>query len=35
MLNFYVNHAGKNLSGEQKQILEQSKKETRKLFGRE
>src|ERR1700756_5428709 len=31
MLNYYMNRAGKNLSGEQKQILEQSKKETRKL----
>ncbi len=34
MLNFYINRAGKNLSGAQRQILEQSKQETRKLFGR-
>jgi len=35
MLNFYINRAGKNLSRAQKQILEQSKTETRKLFGHE
>jgi Protein of unknown function (DUF3175) len=35
MLNFYINRAGKNLSDAQRQILEQSKQETRKLFGRE
>ena len=35
MLNFYINRAGKNLSDAQKQILERSKKETRKIFGRE
>jgi hypothetical protein len=34
MLNFYINRAGKNLSSGQRQILVQSKKETRKLFGR-
>ena len=34
MLNFYINRAGKNLSREQKEILEQAKIELRKLFGR-
>jgi len=32
MLNFYINRAGKNLAPERKQILEQAKKELRKLF---
>ena len=32
MLNFYINRAGKNLSHEQKKILEQSKLELKKLF---
>jgi hypothetical protein len=32
MLNFYINRAGKNLSLSQKKILEQAKKELRKLF---
>jgi antirestriction protein ArdC len=32
MLNFYINRAGKNLSQEQKEILEQAKKELKKLF---
>jgi hypothetical protein len=31
MLSFYVNRAGKNLSGAQKKKLEQAKKELRKL----
>lgn len=34
MLNFYINRAGKNLSGEQKKILEKAKEELRKLFNR-
>jgi len=32
MLNFYINRAGKNLSAQQKKILEQAKVELRKLF---
>ncbi len=32
MLVFYINRAGKNLSIEQKQILEQAKNELRKLY---
>jgi len=35
MLNFYMNRAGKNLSNQQKTILNQAKSELRKLFGRE
>jgi hypothetical protein len=35
MLNFYINRAGKNLSGSRKQILERAKRQLRKLFGRE
>lgn len=34
MLNFYINRAGKNLPDEQKQILQQAKKELRKAFRR-
>jgi hypothetical protein len=34
MLSFYINRAGKHLSGEQKRVLEDSKVELRKLFGR-
>jgi hypothetical protein len=34
MLNFYINRGGKNLSGRQKKILEQSKDELRKVFKR-
>ncbi len=34
MLNFYINRAGKNLGKEQKKILEEAKKELRKLFKR-
>jgi hypothetical protein len=34
MLNFYINRAGKNLSKNQKKILEQAKVELRKLFSR-
>ncbi len=32
MLNFYMNRAGKNLSSQQKEILEQAKDELRRLF---
>lgn len=32
MLVFYINRAGKNLDGKQKQILEQAKDELRKLY---
>jgi len=32
MLNFYINRAGKNLSAEQREILEQAKIELKKLF---
>lgn len=32
MLNFYINRAGKDLDEEQRGILENSKKELRKLF---
>ncbi len=32
MLNFYINRAGKNLPHERKMILEEAKKELRKLF---
>jgi len=32
MLNFYINRAGRNLDKKQKIILEQAKKELRKLF---
>ena len=34
MLVFYINRAGKNLEPKQKQILEQTKNELRKLYGR-
>lgn len=34
MLNFYINRAGKNLPPERKKILEEAKRELRKLFGR-
>ncbi|MDD5144994.1 MAG: DUF3175 domain-containing protein [Candidatus Pacebacteria bacterium] len=34
MLNFYINRAGKNLDPGQKKILEEAKKELRKLFSR-
>jgi Protein of unknown function (DUF3175) len=34
MINFYENRAGKNLSASQKKILDKSKDELRKLFGR-
>jgi len=35
MLNFYINRAGKNLPEKQKEVLEKSKDELRKIFGRE
>jgi hypothetical protein len=35
MLNFYINRGGKNLSASRKKVLEQSKDELRKLFGKE
>lgn len=35
MINFYENRGGKNISVAQKKILDQSKNELRKLFGRE
>ena len=34
MLNFYINRAGRNLSGKQKGILTRAKTELRRLFGR-
>ncbi len=34
MLVFYINRAGKNLSSEQKLVLEQAKEELRKLYGK-
>ena len=35
MLNFYINRAGKNLPARRKRVLEKSKDELRKAFGRE
>lgn len=32
MLNFYINRAGKSLDKEQREILERSKQELRKVF---
>lgn len=32
MLNFYINRAGKNLSSERKKVLNQAKKELRKIY---
>jgi Protein of unknown function (DUF3175) len=34
MLNFYINRAGKSLSRDRKQVLDQAKVELRRLFGR-
>ncbi|MBL0888678.1 DUF3175 domain-containing protein [Myceligenerans indicum] len=34
MLTFYVNRAGKELSADQKQVLERAKDELRRQFGR-
>jgi len=35
MLTFYINRAGKNLDNVQKEVLENTKNELRKLFGKE
>ena len=35
MLNFYINRAGDNLTGQRKAVLEDAKDELRKVFGRE
>jgi len=35
MLTFYINRAGDNLSGSQREVLERAKRELRKQFGRE
>jgi hypothetical protein len=35
MINFYENRAGKNLPASQKKVLDKSKNELRKSFGRE
>jgi hypothetical protein len=35
MLNFYINRGGHNLSASKKKVLEASKDELRKAFGRE
>ena len=35
MINFYENRAGKNLGAGQKKVLDKSKDELRKLYGRE
>ena len=35
MINFYENRGGKNISSTQKKVLDKSKNELRKLFGRE
>lgn len=35
MINFYENRAGKNLTAAQKKVIDQSKDELRKLYGRE
>ncbi|HVY74353.1 MAG TPA: DUF3175 domain-containing protein [Puia sp.] len=35
MLNFYINRGGKNLSQSKKKVLEKSKTELRKEFGKE
>jgi uncharacterized protein DUF3175 len=35
MINFYENRGGKNISAVQKKVLDASKNELRKLFGRE
>jgi Protein of unknown function (DUF3175) len=35
MLTFYLNRAGKNLSGGQRRVLQQAKDELRRQFGRE
>ena len=35
MLNFYINRAGRNLTSTQRQVLEKSKVELRRVFDRE
>jgi hypothetical protein len=35
MINFYENRAGNNISTSQKRVLDESKNELHKLFGRE
>ena len=35
MLTFYINRAGKNLSGDRRKVLESAKDELRKAFGRD
>lgn len=35
MLNFYINRAGKNLPASRKRVLEQAKRELRKIYKRE
>lgn len=34
MLNFYINRAGKNLSVQQREVLEKTKDELRELYGK-
>jgi translation initiation factor 2 alpha subunit (eIF-2alpha) len=34
MLNFYINRAGKHLSAQQREVLEQAKDELRELYGK-
>lgn len=34
MLNFYINRAGRNLDPGRRKVLEEAKRELRKLFGR-
>ena len=35
VLNFYINRAGRNITGSQKKTLEQAKAELRRLFGKD
>jgi hypothetical protein len=35
MLNFYINHAGKNLSAPRRRVLVAAKQELRKAFGKD
>jgi len=35
MINFYENRGGKNIPASQKKVLDKSKDELRKLYGRE
>ena len=34
MLNFYINRAGRKMSGERRKVLERTKSDLRELFGR-